>query len=102
MPSPTSSTWPVSRTSICLPKSLICLSRTDTISPADCLSAAIGATRHQVGAERVQAGADGRVVHPVADLHDQPAQQVRVGAGVQVRLGVELAGQGLLELAQLV
>src|SRR5438132_7520166 len=90
MPSPTSSTWPVSRTSILEPKSLICRSRIAAISPADCLlSAAIGATRQELGAEVVEPGADRRIVDLVADLDDEAAQDVRVDAGVEHRLGLE-------------
>ena len=46
--------------------------RIEAISLADCFRAK-GATRHQVGAEGFEPGPDGRVVHPVTDLDDQPA-----------------------------
>src|SRR3954463_6350454 len=95
MPSPTSSTWPVSRTSVLNPKSAICRSRITAISPGDCLSVAMGATRHQVGAEGLEPGADRGVVDLVADPDDQAAEQVRVDAGVEHRLGLQGPGQGL-------
>src|SRR4051794_20861585 len=80
MPSPTSSTRPDDRTSVFCPAERIRSIRMLVISPADCLSSAIAATRHQGVAEGVQAGADGRVVHPVADLHHQTAEQLRLDA----------------------
>src|SRR5947208_554038 len=98
MPSPTSRTCPVSRTSILVPKSLICRSRIAVISPADCLlSAAIGATRQEFGAEVVEPGADRRVVDLVADLDDEAAQDVGVDAGVDHRLRLQGGRQRLRE-----
>src|SRR5690242_36227 len=99
MPSPTSSTRPISWASIPGRYCSISLVRTEAISSALNL---IAASLNQLVPEVSQAGADGTVVHPVADLDHQAAEQVRVDPGFQDRLPLESGAQLLLEALALV
>src|SRR6516162_7206160 len=90
MPSPTSSTRPTSRAVTSWPESMISRSSTETISSALNL---ITTSLNELFADVVQPGADAGVVDPVVHLHDQAAQQVRVGAGLQDRLAAEGSAQ---------
>src|SRR4051794_31578674 len=92
MPSPTSSTTPVSRESAWPPKSLICRCSTETISSGLNLMAAV---LDDLVADVLEPGADAGVVEPVADAHHQPAQQV----GVERRFQHRLLPQGLAQFA---
>src|SRR4051794_31005985 len=92
MPSPTSRTRPTSRDSTSRPNCEICSRRTETISPGLNL---ITTSLDQLVPDGVEPGADAGVVEPVAHLHDQPAQKVRIDAQLQDGL----APEGLLQLA---
>src|SRR5438094_149203 len=94
MPSPTSSTSPVSRRSICWPNSLISRPMTEAISSALNL---IAAPREELVLDGFQTGADRAVVHLVAHLHHQAAQQLGVHARLQHRFLLELRAQLLPE-----
>src|SRR5262245_11813622 len=91
MPSPTSSTRPTSSTApVFRPYWLISLTRTDTTSFG---FNDMTASLDQLVAEGVQLPEDAGVEAPVAELHDQPAQQVRLDADVEDRFLVgDLAG----------
>src|SRR5262245_50093715 len=93
MPSPTSSTCPTSRVSTFRSNSEICLLMTLRISLA--LVAMADALVEQESAEGLEPGADGGVDHPVADLDDEAAEEVRVHSDVQDGLFAEHVGQGL-------
>src|SRR5438445_12259623 len=104
MPSPTSSTRPVSRTSSLSPMSAICRPMIDVISLALSFND-IAASGHQLIAESLQAGTHGGVVDLVADLNDQPAEQLGIGAKVQdgrfvKRFGKRFANLVLLGFGQ--
>src|SRR4051794_12128998 len=86
MPSPTSSTRPVSRVSSWGPDRPISCSRTETISSA--LNLMTAPLDHLVPDVR-KAGAHAGVVEPVPHAHHQPAQQVGVDARVEHRLLAE-------------
>src|SRR5207253_9046185 len=101
MPSPTSSTRPVSRTSSCWPKPEICRSMIEVISLALSLSA-MGASGHQLGAEALQARPHGAVVNLVADLDHEPAEQVGVHLQVKHRLLVQGCREGRANLVLLI
>src|SRR6202047_1584670 len=75
MPSPTSSTRPTSRASSLDRYCSISVWRTETISSALNL---IIASLDQLVPKSVELSADGGVVLPVADLHNQSAQNLRV------------------------
>src|SRR5713226_5894739 len=85
MPSPTSSTRPTSRSTIWPRYCSISLVRTEAISPVLNL---MTASLDQLVPQIEKAGAYRAVVHPVADLHHQPAEQVRLDPHVQERLAV--------------
>src|SRR5262245_34422220 len=98
MPSPTSRTRPTSPSlPTSRPKCEICSRRTETISPGLNL---ITASLDQLVLYRVQPGADAGVVQPVAHLHHQSTQEIRVNLHFQDRLAREclaqLAAQPLL------
>src|SRR5438067_13909430 len=100
MPSPTSSTRPTSSTApVFRPYWLISLTRTDTTSFG---FNDMTASLDQLVAEGIQLPADAGVVPPVAELHDQAAQQVRIDADVEDRLLVRQLAQLLQELLALV
>src|SRR5262245_62665990 len=80
MPSPTSSTRPTSRALIVGSTSLIWPTSTEMISSA---RNGMAAPLDQLIAGLVDAGADAGVVDPVADAHDQPAQQVGIDLFLQ-------------------
>src|SRR5438874_12534811 len=101
MPSPTSSTRPVSRTSSCCPKSEICRSMMEAISLASSFND-IAASGQELGAEGGQPAADGAVVHLVPDLDHHAAEQVRVHLLDQHRLLLERAGERLPQVVPLV
>src|SRR5436309_1974299 len=97
MPSPTSRTRPTSRDSTSRPRFRIWSVRTETISPGLNL---ITASLDELVPNSVDAAAHAGVVQPVAHLHDQPPQEVRLDAQLQDRLALEglaqLAAQALL------
>src|SRR5947208_1052761 len=96
MPSPTSSTRPISSTSVVLPYWSISLRRTETISSGLNF---MTATLNQLIADGVQLVLHAGVVAPVADLHDESAQQVGVDTRAQdgffLRHLAQLADQAL-------
>src|SRR4051812_18808404 len=94
MPSPTSSTCPTSRDSTLRSKSVICLVRTLRISLVLIARDIAAALVEQECAEGLESGADGRIDHPVADLDDHAAEQVRVDADVEDRFLLEHVGEG--------
>src|SRR5512145_3158392 len=91
MPSPTSSTRPVSRASSLARYCSISVCKTETISSALNL---MTTSLDQLFAKGVEAGANRAVVDPVAGSHDEAADQLRIDAGVQHRLQV----QGVMNL----
>src|SRR5438067_1376930 len=91
MPSPTSSTRPVSRASSFVPISSICWVMTEVISLGLSLSA-MRASGHELGAEGLEPAPHGTVVDLVADLHDEPAEQPRLDADQRVELVPEVLG----------
>src|SRR5437016_3460466 len=91
MPSPTSSTRPVSIASTPVLASWISLEMTETISPT---LNAMTAPLDELVPDALEAGAHAGGVDPVADPHDQPAQQ----AGVQGLLQDRLAARDPLEV----
>src|SRR5262245_40815259 len=82
MPSPTSSTRPISSTSVVLPYWSISLIRTETISSG--LNFMAG-TLDQLIADDFQLVLHAGIVAPVAHLHDESAKQVRLDARDQDR-----------------
>src|SRR2546422_1077696 len=75
MPSPTSSTRPTSRVSICERYCSISLVRTETISSALNL---MTTSRDELVPDNVKLRADRGVVDPVAYLHHQSAQKIGI------------------------
>src|SRR5438552_13466476 len=86
MPSPTSSTRPTSRASSLVRYWSISVWRTETISSALNL---MTASLNNLVPDRVEPGAHRGVVEPIADPHDQTAEQLRIGPHVQERLALE-------------
>src|SRR3954466_6609416 len=101
MPSPTSSTRPVSRTSSCCPKSAICFPMMEAISLASSFND-IAASGQELGAEGGQPGPHGAVVDLVPDLDHHAAEQVRVHLLDQHRLLAERPGERLADVVPLV
>src|SRR5947209_12924391 len=93
MPSPTSSTRPTSRPARRSLYLTISCSRTETISSG--LNLMTAALQELVPNAR-ETGADGRIVQPIADLHNQAADQVGIDAGFQHGFAVK----GVAELVQ--
>src|ERR1700730_6903047 len=87
MPSPTSRTRPTSRVARRAPKFLISSVSTEVISSALNF---ITASRDDLGANVIEAGADRGVELPVADADLQPAQKRRVHVPHQHRLHAEM------------
>src|SRR3954452_1154971 len=75
MPSPTSSTRPTSRDSTVARVPWISPIRMEVISSA---RNAMTAPLDELVADHVELGTDAGVIDPVADPHDQPAQQFRI------------------------
>src|SRR5262249_47033372 len=90
MPSPTSRTRPTSRDSTSRPVRAICSRRTETISPGLNL---ITTSLNQLVPHCLQPRADAGIVEPVAYLHDQSAQEVRIDPQFQNRLALECLSQ---------
>src|SRR6266581_2418829 len=86
MPSPTSRTRPTSRDSTSRPRFRIWSVRTETISPGLNL---ITASLDELVPNSVDPAANAAIVQPVAHLHDQPPQEVRLDAQLQDRLAGE-------------
>src|SRR5947209_2154056 len=86
MPSPTSSTRPVSRASSLLRNCSISACNTETISSALNL---ITASRNDLVLNLFQLFPNRLIVEPVADAHDQAAQQIRVDRDFEQRLLVQ-------------
>src|SRR5262245_36727710 len=99
MPSPISSTRPISWASSSGRYCSISAVSTEAISSALNL---IAASLHQLVPDVGQAGADGAVVDPVADLDHQAAEQVGIDPRLQDRLPPERGAQLLLEALALV
>src|SRR5438270_10147671 len=95
MPSPTSRTLPTSRDSTCVRYCSISDRRTDTISSALNL---MGTSLDQLVPQGVEAGADGQVHEPVADLQLDAADQFGVYGLGQDGLEVEPLRRDLLDL----
>src|SRR4051794_104254 len=85
MPSPTSSTRPTSRASMAARVPSISFTMTEMISSA---RNAMTAPLDQLIADHVELGADAGVIDPVADAHDQSAQQFRIHVFFEQRLDV--------------
>src|SRR5260370_24973129 len=94
MPSPTSSTRPTSRASSLARYWLISVCSTETISSALNLMTAF---LDDLVADVLQLRTDRPVIHPVADLDDQAAEQFRIDASFQDRFLVELLPELLRE-----
>src|SRR5262245_52256401 len=92
MPSPTSSTRPVSRASSWVRYCSISAVRTGMISSVLNLDA-MRDSRQEVVAHPLQPAAHRAVEDPVANLQHHAAQEVRVGADLQDRLHLELVAQ---------
>src|SRR5437762_6214696 len=99
MPSPTSRTRPTSRASSLARYWSISVCRTETISSALNLMAA---SFDDLFPDVLQLGTDRPVIHPVADLHHQAAEQFRIDAGFQDRFLLELLPELLHEALALV
>src|SRR5215472_9950238 len=94
MPSPTSSTVPVSRASMPVRDWRISCSRTETISST---LNAMAAPLDQLVLHRLEAGADAGVVDPVLDADDQAAEDGGIDGLLEDRLEV---GDGADVLAE--
>src|SRR5947209_17204596 len=99
MPSPTSSTRPTSRASSLARYWSISVWSTETISSALNL---IAASFDDLVPDVLELGTDRAVIHPVADLHDEAAEQLRIDAGFQHRLLLELLAELLHQALALV
>src|SRR5262245_19529770 len=98
MPSPTSSTLPVSCARMSPRKSRICASITETISSALNL---MTASLDELFPKGFQPGADRGVVQPIADAHHHAADQVGVELRFQDRLELHFLPQDLGQLVAL-
>src|SRR5579864_9414277 len=93
MPSPTSSTWPVSRDSILSRYFSISACSTELISPV----LNIIGTRHQLIAQSFQSRLHRAVKDPIADLDRHAAEQFGHDANFQNRIELEFIVQFLLQ-----
>src|SRR5262245_42787203 len=100
MPSPTSSTRPISWTFRSARNCSISCRRTETISSA--LSDDMAASLDQLVLQAHQLGADGAVEDEVADAHDHAPDQARVDPGFQHRLAPHHVAEQVQEALLLV
>src|SRR5262249_5894828 len=92
MPSPTSRTSPTSFGSILSRYRLISSVKTETISLA-LIRLDITASLDELILDSFQTSPHAAVVNPIVHFHHQTAEQVRIDAGGQDRLAVELLAQ---------
>src|SRR5947208_1018768 len=99
MPSPTSSTRPISLASSLERYWLISVCRTETISSALNL---MTASRNDLVSDLVQSGTQRAIENPIADPQLNAAEQLRINLHFQHRLDAQLVAHALADALELI